>query len=146
MRGSGCKVHTWTGFQVCITTAFARLFCTSATVSYSKMANSFCNVAPHNMKFLKRLSCSGLNASSIPILKDPFKNSQWFKAQLEKFCLGLKLGTSVRIHNNYFCFMTCKGKSVGPSLNCSPKGQGREQQGQDRGCPSAELNSYSHRQ
>lgn len=65
-----------------------------ATVSFSKLANTFCNVTPHNMKSLKCLSCSGLNASSIPTLKDSFTSSQWFKAQLEKFCLGLKLGIS----------------------------------------------------
>lgn len=38
-----------------------------ATVSSSKLANTFCNVTPHNTKFIKHLSCSGLNASSIPI-------------------------------------------------------------------------------
>lgn len=40
-----------------------------ATVSFSKLVNTFCNVTPHNVKFLKCLSCSGLNASSIPISK-----------------------------------------------------------------------------
>lgn len=69
----------------------------------------------------------------------PFKNSLWFKAQLEKFCFGLKLGTSCKNSQQPLCFVTCKGKSVGPSLNCNPKQQGREQQGEDRGCPSAQA-------
>lgn len=34
--------------------------------------------------------------------------------------------------------MKCKAKSVGPSLKCNPKQQGRKQ-GEDRGCPNAQA-------
>lgn len=35
--------------------------------------------------------------------------------------------------------MLHKKKSAGPSLNCNPTQQGQEQQGEDRGCPSAQV-------
>lgn len=69
-----------------------------ATVSFSKLVNTFCNVTPHHMKFLKCLSYSGSNASSIPITRCSFK------IQLEKFCLGWNLVQVIRNHKNHSCF------------------------------------------
>lgn len=67
----------------------------------------------------------------------PLQDTHWFKIQLEKFCFGLKLGTSHKKPQQPL--MLHKKESVGPSLNCNPKQRGQEQQGKDRGCPSAQA-------